>query len=374
MSSAAASRASIGMCFDRTFPPSFVTEVAGRLDEGGADQLWVIEDCFYTAGVSLAATALATTERLAVGIGIMPAVARNPAITAMEIATLCELAPGRFLPGIGHGVQSWMEQMGALTPSPLATLEETIVAVRRLLAGENVTMHGRHVDLDDVQLDQPPSIVPPVLAGVRGPKSLQMAGRVAGGIVLAEPASPSYVTWALEQAGHVLNRRARIDRPGLPCRGVLGALRPGRSRVGVPHHGALAGGPAGGSERRLPGAAVRRRPAGPLRGARRRGPGHDAGRSGGSSWRRSARSTMPAPTSTPSNVRVSTASGCSRRRRSTSPASRSTTSWRSPAGRPASDRDQERQAVGWRCVRRYCSTSRSCPSRCSRFSGPYRAR
>jgi alkanesulfonate monooxygenase SsuD/methylene tetrahydromethanopterin reductase-like flavin-dependent oxidoreductase (luciferase family) len=193
--------ASIGMCFDRTFPPRFLTEVAHRLDEGGVDQLWVIEDCFFTAGVSLAATALATTERLTVGIGILPAVARNPAITAMEIATLCGLAPGRLLPGIGHGVQSWMQQMGALTPSPLTTLEETIVAVRRLLAGENVTMHGRHVDLDDVQLDQPPSIVPPVLAGVRGPKSLQMAGRVAGGVVLAEPASPSYVAWSLDQAG-----------------------------------------------------------------------------------------------------------------------------------------------------------------------------
>jgi 5,10-methylenetetrahydromethanopterin reductase len=202
MSSPATTRASIGMCFDRTFPPSFVREVARELEEGGADQLWVIEDCFYTAGVSLAATALATTERITVGIGILPAVARNPAITAMEIATLCGLAPGRFLPGIGHGVQSWMAQMGALTASPLTTLEETIVAVRRLLAGESVTMHGRHVDLDAVQLDQPPSIVPPVLAGVRGPKSLQMAGRVAGGVVLAEPASPSYVTWALEQAGH----------------------------------------------------------------------------------------------------------------------------------------------------------------------------
>jgi 5,10-methylenetetrahydromethanopterin reductase len=202
MSPPAATHASIGMCFDRTFPAGFVTEVAHRLEDGGADQLWIIEDCFYTAGVSLAATALARTERLMVGIGILPAVARNPAITAMEIATLCELAPGRFLAGIGHGVQSWMEQMGALTPSPLTTLEETIVAVRRLLSGENVTMHGRHVDLDDVQLDHPPSIVPPVLAGVRGPKSLQMAGRVAGGIVLAEPASPSYVTWALEQAGH----------------------------------------------------------------------------------------------------------------------------------------------------------------------------
>ena len=201
MSPPAASCASIGMCFDRTFPPGFVTEVAHHLDEGGADQLWIIEDCFYTAGVSLAATALATTERLNVGIGILPAVARNPAVTAMEIATLCELAPGRVLPGIGHGVQSWMEQMGARTPSPLTTLEETIVAVRRLLAGENVTMHGRHVELDEVQLDRPPAIVPPVLAGVRGPKSLQMAGRVAGGVVLAEPASPAYVAWALEQAG-----------------------------------------------------------------------------------------------------------------------------------------------------------------------------
>jgi alkanesulfonate monooxygenase SsuD/methylene tetrahydromethanopterin reductase-like flavin-dependent oxidoreductase (luciferase family) len=195
-------RPEIGMCFDRTFPPAAVVDVARRLDAGGARQLWVIEDCFYTAGVSLAAAALATTEQLRVGLGILPAVARNPAVTAMEIATLCGLAPGRVLPGIGHGVQSWMAQMGARTPSPVTTLEEVVVAVTRLLAGERVTMHGREVHLDDVQLDQPPADPPPVLAGVRGPRSLAMAGRVAGGVVLAEPASPSYVRAALDQAGH----------------------------------------------------------------------------------------------------------------------------------------------------------------------------
>jgi alkanesulfonate monooxygenase SsuD/methylene tetrahydromethanopterin reductase-like flavin-dependent oxidoreductase (luciferase family) len=53
-----------------------------------------------------------------------------------------------------------------------------------------------------VALDQPPADPPPVLAGVRGPKSLALAGRVAGGLVLAEPASPAYVRLALEQAGH----------------------------------------------------------------------------------------------------------------------------------------------------------------------------
>ena len=117
------SRAATGMCFQRTYPPSLVTEMARRLDEGGADQLWLIEDCFYTGGVSLAAAALAVTDRLQVGLGILPAVARNAAVTAMEIATLCGLGPGRVLPGIGHGVQEWMEQMGARTPSPLTTLD-----------------------------------------------------------------------------------------------------------------------------------------------------------------------------------------------------------------------------------------------------------
>ena len=190
----------IGCCFDRTFPAAAVTEFAHRLEADGADELWLIEDCFYTAGVSLAAAALAVTERLTVGLGILPAVVRNPAITAMEIATLAQLGPGRLLAGIGHGVQDWMEQIGARTPSPVTTLAEVIGAVKRLLAGERITTRGRHVRLTDVQLDQPPTVVPPVLAGVRGPRSLAMAGRVADGLVLAEGTGPVALRAALGQA------------------------------------------------------------------------------------------------------------------------------------------------------------------------------
>jgi alkanesulfonate monooxygenase SsuD/methylene tetrahydromethanopterin reductase-like flavin-dependent oxidoreductase (luciferase family) len=194
-------RAAIGMCFDRTFPAGAVAEYARKLEGSGVDQLWLIEDCFFTAGVSLAATALAVTERLSVGIGILPAVARNPAITAMEIATLCNLAPGRFRPGIGHGVQDWMGQMGVRTRSPLTTLEETITVVKRLLAGDEVSFAGTEVRLDRVALDQPPQVVPAVLAGVQKERSLALAGRVADGVVLVEGAGPTYVTWALEHAG-----------------------------------------------------------------------------------------------------------------------------------------------------------------------------
>ena len=191
----------VGMCFDRSLPAPFVIEVAETLDSAGVDQLWVIEDCFYTAGISLAATALARTESLTVGIGILPAVARNPAVTAMEIATLAQLAPGRLLAGVGHGVQEWMEQMGERTPSPLTTLDEAITIVRRLLHGETVSFDGSVYTIRDVALDAPPEAPPPVLAGVRGPRSLALAGRIADGVVLAEGAGPTYVHESIHHAG-----------------------------------------------------------------------------------------------------------------------------------------------------------------------------
>lgn len=191
---------SLGVGFPREFSADRVTGVARQLEASGVAELWVVEDCFYTTGITLAAAALAVTERLTVGLGILPAVARNPAITAMEIATLAGLAPGRVVAGIGHGMQDWMGQIGARSQSPLTTLAEVLQTVRRLLRGETVTEHGRTVQLTDVLLDQPPAEVPPILAGVRGPRSVAMAGRCADGLVLADGSPPSYVRWARERA------------------------------------------------------------------------------------------------------------------------------------------------------------------------------
>jgi len=191
----------LGMCFHRDEPAASIVARAQAAEAQGFDEFWVIEDCFFTAGVSLAATALAVTNNITVGLGIMPVVARNAAMSAMEIATLAELAPGRFHAGLGHGVQSWMKQMDAAVDSPLTVLEETIVAVQRLLAGERVSVDGRYVTLRDVQLDQPPSNKPLVSAGVRGPKSLAISGRVADGTVLADFVSADYVRWVREIVG-----------------------------------------------------------------------------------------------------------------------------------------------------------------------------
>src|SRR4029077_9430213 len=82
---------------------------------------------------------------------------------------------------------------------PVRALEESASAIRRLLAGERVSTTGDHVNLADVQLEQAPAVVPPVLLGVRRPFGLRASGRSADGTILAEPAPPAYIRWARER-------------------------------------------------------------------------------------------------------------------------------------------------------------------------------
>lgn len=189
----------IGIMFRREHAPETLPDFARKAEDTGFDELWVVEDCFYSSGIASAATALACTNSITVGLGIMPAVARNPVFTAMEIATLARLYPSRFFPGIGHGVADWMRQIGAFPKSQLKAIEEVTVTIRALLRGEQVTFSGQHVHLDQATLVYPPDQIPPISLGVIGPKSLAISGRTADGTILSEYSNPAYVSWAREQ-------------------------------------------------------------------------------------------------------------------------------------------------------------------------------
>ncbi len=187
--------------YDRDLPPEQLIPFARTLDETSVDDLWVVEDLGWTGGISSAATALAVTSRLRVGLGIAPAPLRNPALLAMELGNLARVHPGRLAAGIGHGVQEWMRQVGAAVPSPLGLLEETITAVGELLRGRAVTLHGTSVHLDEVALVHPPAEPPPLLAGVKGPRSLALSGRVAQGTIIPEGVGPEQLPGVRERIG-----------------------------------------------------------------------------------------------------------------------------------------------------------------------------
>jgi alkanesulfonate monooxygenase SsuD/methylene tetrahydromethanopterin reductase-like flavin-dependent oxidoreductase (luciferase family) len=189
-------------------PPESLRAIARAAEEAGLEELWLWEDCFLNGGISSAAAALAWTENLKVGIGIMPVPVRNVAITAMEIATLARFSGGRALPGIGHGVQDWMGQIGARAASPLTLLREYATALRALLRGEEVTIKGRYVNLDAVQLDWPPTEVPPLYVGSTGPKTLALGGEVGDGTILTGGTSPAGVTQALAHIAKAAHKTA----------------------------------------------------------------------------------------------------------------------------------------------------------------------
>ncbi|MER7044702.1 LLM class flavin-dependent oxidoreductase [Streptomyces jumonjinensis] len=183
----------LGVVFRPQLPPERLRAMARAADASGLEELWLWEDCFLESGIASASAALAWTERLRVGIGLLPVPLRNAALTAMEAATLERLFPGRFVLGLGHGVQDWMGQVGARAASPVTLLREHLTAVRALLRGERVTMAGRCVTLDGVALDWPPATAPEVLAGAIGPRSLRLTGEAADGTILDARATPDDV-------------------------------------------------------------------------------------------------------------------------------------------------------------------------------------
>jgi alkanesulfonate monooxygenase SsuD/methylene tetrahydromethanopterin reductase-like flavin-dependent oxidoreductase (luciferase family) len=182
------------------FPPTRAIQelpaAARLLERLGFDELWIAEDCFAHGGVAAAASALACTERLSVGIGLLPASVRNVAMIAMELGSLALLHPGRVQAAFGHGVEAWMRQIGARPPNRVTALREVVSATRSLLRGETVTVTGSHITLDRVALDRPPEPAPLVLIGTTGTQGIAAAREVADGLLLPEGSGPAAVRWA----------------------------------------------------------------------------------------------------------------------------------------------------------------------------------
>ncbi|MGB2722052.1 MAG: LLM class flavin-dependent oxidoreductase, partial [Rhodococcus sp. (in: high G+C Gram-positive bacteria)] len=62
----------IGVVLRPELAPEDLVAAARAADRAGVDEVWLWEDCFYSGGLSTAALVLASTERVSVGIGVLP--------------------------------------------------------------------------------------------------------------------------------------------------------------------------------------------------------------------------------------------------------------------------------------------------------------
>src|SRR5690606_22699736 len=117
--------------------------VAQRAEELGYESLW-IADVGGPDPFVVAAAAAAVTSRVRIGTAVIPAYTRTPPVIAGAAASCAELAPGRFILGIGASseniVQNWS---GIPFRRPLTRVRETVTTVRQILAGERTNFSGR---------------------------------------------------------------------------------------------------------------------------------------------------------------------------------------------------------------------------------------
>jgi 5,10-methylenetetrahydromethanopterin reductase len=191
----------VGLVLGSEIPPERLRGMVASAEQHGFSEVWLSEDCFFTGGISGAALALGASSSIPVGLGVVSAVTRHPAVLAMEIATLARAFPGRLMPAVGLGVPVWLEQMGLQPSSPLRAVRECVAALRTLLEGGRLDESSGLFTFNGVELVYPVAEPVPLQLGVAGPKMLQLSGSIADGTLLSVLAGTGYVRWAREQIG-----------------------------------------------------------------------------------------------------------------------------------------------------------------------------
>jgi len=188
----------VGLVLGSEIAPEELRPMVVEAEDAGFGEVWLSEDCFFSGGISGAAIALGATERIPVGLGVVSAVTRHPAVLAMEIATLDRAFPERLMAAVGLGVPAWLAQMGLKPASGLGAVRDCVTMLDALLAGReaesSTTFHA-----DGIRLAHAPASALRVQMGVAGPKMLQLSGEIAGGTLLSVLASAQYVRWARAQ-------------------------------------------------------------------------------------------------------------------------------------------------------------------------------
>lgn len=176
-----------------------LADAARAAEQAGADTVWVPE--LHRAATTSAAALAATTSTARVGTAISLAFTRSPMVTALEALDLDELTNGRFVLGLGTGVQRLNEDWhNARWGKPLAHLRETVRNIRAFWAGcttgEPIDLDGDYEPMHIKGYRRPYPVLRhdiPIYIAAMGPAMTRFAGEVADGWISHELSSARHL-------------------------------------------------------------------------------------------------------------------------------------------------------------------------------------
>ena len=197
-----------GVVLQGAYPPGEFRSMVERIDSLGFSNLWLTDSSLHARNSYVYLTLAAmTSSRLLLGTAVTNPLTRHPAITAVAAATVDEISEGRMILGIGAGDRPLLAL--GMQPARLASVRSAIGAFRALWSGNHVTLEDPSFELHDAHLrfGARPDI--PVYISASGPKTLELAGEIADGVILLVGLFPEALAWALE---HVDRGAAKAGR------------------------------------------------------------------------------------------------------------------------------------------------------------------
>lgn len=179
--------------------------LARRLESLGWDDIW-LADAGGLDALTLTPMLLAATEKMRLGIAVVPVFTRTPAVLASTISVISQAYPERFVPGLGTSshaiINNWH---GLRMEKPLTRIEETMTLLRAMLAGDKTNFEGE--TLRSKGYIQAPTANQPIYLAALRPKMLELAAEIGDGVILnlfprkALPKIMEHIAIGAERAG-----------------------------------------------------------------------------------------------------------------------------------------------------------------------------
>ncbi len=159
--------------------------VAEHAEILGYESLWIADTGAGPDAFVVAAVAAGVTRRVRIGTAVVPIYTRALPVLAAGAGSVAQLAPGRFVLGLGISSETIVDTWGGVPfRRPFARMRETVATLRRMLAGERVSFEGKTVRTRNFHLVSPPPRPVPIYVAALMPPMLELAGEIADGVIL----------------------------------------------------------------------------------------------------------------------------------------------------------------------------------------------
>jgi probable F420-dependent oxidoreductase len=136
-------------------------------------------------GFTPLALAAAWAPELRLGVAIIPAFTRGPALLAQSVAAMADAAPGRFVMGIGSSSNVIVERWNGIPfQEPYTRTRDVVRFIRRALDGEKINEEFDGFTVAGFKLGLLPEIKPPILIAALREGMLKLAGREGDGAII----------------------------------------------------------------------------------------------------------------------------------------------------------------------------------------------